>query len=118
MIEDSYVSYEVLSLLDKKGFGGYYEDKGGPLPQSIAQRWLREMWGYHIKTNPEYKNNGKLAGWKWYIIYLPNGKLNNWSNGLTNSLIYPSYEEALEDAIKYILENGQIQLINAKIKDD
>ena len=124
MIEEAYVSFETAKLLKEKGFDiicdkiyrikdqyivplayemnlkgeGYYLCP----TQQMAMRWLREVYGiiivinYYMKdTNPECSGDG----WLSEIVKYKRDRLLHHINGS----IY--YEDAVEAAIKYCLEN-------------
>ena len=128
MIKEAYCSYEVSKLLKEKGFnekcrGAYHsglDDNDNPVVMleewmsqpynndfedetflcsaptlQMAMRWLREVHKIHI-----------VIGW------LPNSKLffthicdMNSGYPKRNKHEYTSYEEAVEEALKYTLEN-------------
>lgn len=82
-----YLNYPIKGLLHK--------EKMLPAPtQSLLQRWLREEKGLHI-TVP-FDNN---EFW-WQIKNLANG-----DSEYGEALGFDTYELALEDALKYALEN-------------
>lgn len=124
MIHEEICIYEVCKLAKEKGFVAYdacshiYEDddqwytlttytnpKGidwskdkftiAPT-QSLLQRWLREEKNIDIAIVPSY------AGGYSYIVYNIHCRDNRVVN--TNAG-YATYELALEDALKYALEN-------------
>ena len=116
MIHEEICTYEVCKLAKEKGFplqkvikqdgrAFFYElPQSHPdwancdawhLPtQSLLQRWLREEKGLHI-TVP-FDNN---EFW-WQIKNLANG-----DTEYGEALGFDTYELALEDALKYALEN-------------
>ena len=120
MIHEEICTYEVCKLAKEKGFpqdvfgtcemksSCYLEDgrfhKDGCIypiedaytapTQSLLQRWLREEKGLHI-TVP-FDNN---EFW-WQIKNLANG-----DSEYGEALGFDTYELALEDALKYALEN-------------
>lgn len=123
MIHEEICAYEVAKLAKEKGFPQHigddayiveneYDDKyevGCHYPiqfipdylltitaptQSLLQRWLREEKGIHI-TVP-FDNN---EFW-WQIKNLANG-----NSEYGEALGFDTYELALEDALKYALEN-------------
>ena len=116
MIHDELISLETAKLARKKGFKEgclhYYQNgivetdgcynhynmcKGNICSaptQSLLQRWLREKKGLHI-TVP-FDNN---EFW-WQIKNLANG-----DSEYGEALGFDTYELALEDALKYALEN-------------
>lgn len=122
-IEEAYVSLEVAKLLKEKGFDwkcfGYYvddepddikysslfetnsdwEERCCSAPtQQMAMKWLREV--HNIKVNVFYSNFNCYA-----IEYFET----NTQTGVDESVFigdgYKSYEEAVETALKYCLEN-------------
>lgn len=125
MIHDEIVAYEVAKLAKEKGFPQHigndayieeneYDDEyevGCCYPiqfipdylptitaptQSLLQRWLREENNIDIAIAPLY------SGGYSYIVYNIHCRDNRVVN--TNAG-YATYELALEDAIKYALEN-------------
>lgn len=118
MIHDEICTYEVAKLAREKGFNvqtfDWYDYTGnynkGFIPhklhecprykeyyaptQGLLQRWLREEKGLHI-TVP-FDNN---EFW-WQIKNLANG-----DTEYGEALGFDTYELALEDALKYALEN-------------
>ena len=102
MIHEEICTYEVAKLAKEKGFdvptAKNYRHKNGttcnaPI-QSQLQKWLREEKGLHI-TVP-FDNN---EFW-WQIKNLANG-----DSEYGEALGFDTYELALEDALKYALEN-------------
>jgi len=114
MITEDYCSYEVAKLLKEKGFKGIcdyaYSNKGNyfeidrsnfdevyclrPTLQ-MAMKWLREVHGLYIVFFHTNK-----SGW-WYNITDMRDSYVFYSS----EKITCSYEEAVDLAIKYILEN-------------
>lgn len=118
MIKEAYCSFEVAKLLKEKGFNelctakyctdgrfdrSFYYYKNSEINKDaynaptlqMAMRWLREVHKIHI-----------VIGW------LPNSKLffthicdMNSGYPKRNKHEYTSYEEAVEEALKYTLEN-------------
>ena len=120
-ITEDYVSYEVAKLLKEKGFdekvnthylvhpSGFSEffDKKDEFPEpedvwlkcptlQMTMKWLREAH----KVNIEIHYNRFGENYKYLIIYKPEVLDDIRSLG-----VYYSYEEAVESAIKYCLEN-------------
>ena len=119
MITEDYVSFEVAKLLKEKGFDtfkpyGWDEelfDKEYPRNFSIgfdnkehwiscpthqvAMKWLREMHGLIISI--EYQII--CPTWKWRIY------IKSSDDKHTDFQHYNKYEEAVESALKYCLEN-------------
>ena len=124
MITEDYCSYEVAKLLKEKGFDepcDNYYDQSSDEPQQLtldemyysydeflkaptqqmAMKWLREEKNIFIVIEPhayDYVNEKN----KSYSCSLWIG--DNYYEYL-ESKDYPSYEEAVESAIKYSLEN-------------
>ena len=118
MIQEAYCSFEVAKLLKEKGFNEHsaasYDLEGKLLEGSaywnktpvwyaspthqMAMKWLREV--HHIAINIGW---GEIFEdqYKWWCIIL------NMDNGsiLCEEIYCASYEEAVETALKYVLEN-------------
>lgn len=113
MITEDYVSYEVAKLLKEKGFDVYtstrYDYDGGfhfhgdyligdsdisaPTHQ-MAMKWLREVHKVFFCVHPDYPISKDYMV-EFYDDGKPSGCFGN----------YPTYEEAVEAALKYTLEN-------------
>ncbi len=120
MITEDYVSFEVAKLLKEKGFvtpcdwlycsDGTFGHRNSlldkemfPAPtHQMAMKWLREEHNLFIFPFPQINTN-KF----WAEIYqLSDNK--EWKNLYCESIDlqnYPTYEEAVEAALKYCLEN-------------
>ena len=121
-ITEDYVSFETAKLLKEKGFEGdvnaYYHiwDNGHrvcpvqefshseaphlyiPAPtQSMAMKWLRKEYNIHIE--PRYFPMPNI--YRYVIIHSPF----TIENIDSHPQYFNSYEEAVEAAIKYCLEN-------------
>lgn len=121
-MNDEIVTYEVAKLAKDKGFPQHigddayiveneYDDKyevGCHYPiqftpdylptitaptQSLLQRWLREEKGIHIGIGTDGGND-----WCYITVVITTGHTEY------NTNIFPTYELALEDALKYALE--------------
>ena len=122
MIKEDYVSFEVAKLLKDKGFEQYkcrhsYDSKGmfkwsdnldpyecsAPTHQ-MAMKWLREVHNIFIYIEPFITTSG-LRGYKPYCTKI-GGKF-MWINPLRkySNTLSDTYEEAVEAALKYVLEN-------------
>ena len=125
MIHEEICTYEVAKLAKEKGFNvqtfDWYDYTGnyhkGFVPhelreclrykeyyapsQSLLQRWLREEKGIHISV--EYERVEGIDDWTFwsYIKKINNAKVVN--DAIKSG--YNTYEFALEDALKYALEN-------------
>ena len=115
MIEEDYVSFETALLLKKKGFEQIgcqkqYNAQGdlcvgycyGPVAPTLqmAMKWLRNT--FHLEIYPFHDAIQENNDW-WYRI-----ELHSKGCSLTeyeSDVIYKTYEEACEAAIKYCLEN-------------
>ena len=108
MIREEICTYEVCELAKEKGFDVptdfCYEQNGclvrcGSIAapsQSLLQRWLREERNIDIAIVPLY-----TKGYS-YIVY----NIHCRDNRVVNTNVgYDTYELALEDALKYALEN-------------
>lgn len=127
MIHEEICTYEVCKLAKEKGFpqdvfgtfemksscyledGRFYKD-GCIYPienaytaptQSLLQRWLREEKGYYVY--PFFDNESRMWTWVWACRELAGDK---WVQLLDfEQRYFDTYELALEDALKYALEN-------------
>ena len=112
-ITEDYVSYEVAKLLKEKGFDKDWVDgsiekflngtEGYSLPTlAIAMKWLRLE--HNIVVEPFIREDTKYV---WYI-YRIETKFNKkhlvfcWGS---KNIKYKRYEQAVEAALKYTLEN-------------
>ena len=119
MITEDYVSFKIAKLLKEKGFDEYtfsdYSEEGvigfnevetriakgyqRPTLQ-MAMKWLRNT--FHLEIYPFHDAIQENNDW-WYRI-----ELHSKGCSLTeyeSDVIYKTYEEACEAAIKYCLEN-------------
>ena len=117
MIREAYVSFEVAKLLNEKGFVQetlmVYNQNGNFMPNGaiedtyqvfysapthqMAMAWLREVHNLHIDIDPSEGN------WNPTVI-----TLNDWTCVIRFGETIPiqdTYEEAVEAALKYTLEN-------------
>ena len=124
MITEDYVSFEVAKLLKEKGFnepiwtryeddnevifGDKYDWNNSPMGQisaptlQMAMKWLREVHNICITIYPD-KENGYEA-----VLYniKDDVEIILQSFGIYGSHIFEdSYEEAVEAALKYCLDN-------------
>lgn len=129
MIHEEICTYEVCKLAKEKGFpqdvfgtcemksscyledGRYYKD-GCICPieeaytaptQSLLQRWLREEKDIHISINYQQGVDEECPSYDYSVYRWPINTeafvSEEWKDG------YSTYELALEDALKYALEN-------------
>ena len=124
MIQEDYCSYELSKLLKEKGFeiltDKVYDNQNKLDYQNVvcwqekrlpyifapthqmAMKWLREKhWVISIIPKSFYAD-GRCTSWTYSIWADDNLEINDeeeWKN------IYGSYEEAVEAALKYSLEN-------------
>ena len=125
MIHEEICTYEVCKLAKEKGFREkcivhYYDDTkdwyrssnpqcynfGGNTSdaptQSLLQRWLREEKGVVFGISPMQEMDCDYLGWCATIYKVDeNGYGLSWQE----ELYYNTYELALENALKYALEN-------------
>lgn len=106
MITEDYVSFEVAKLLKEKGFDyqgfDYIDFEGEVIKQDRpthqkAMKWLREMFHIHIRLINSSDESYKFE------IYPMTGKYR--CKCFEDYTYYSSYEEAVEAALKYSLEN-------------
>ena len=129
MIKEAYVGFEVAKLLEEKGFnektftyfdddllchGEWFEWNNSPMGQmsapthQMAMAWLREK-GIHI--SPKYccfqgpkKNDKPYYKWEDRVLKLSSGEQIH-PDVLGIHEYYSSYEDAVEAALKFCLEN-------------
>ena len=125
MVKEAYCNYEMSMLLKEKGFNeycsGYYKfDKSlGILSKAVinnsaldddgidisaptlqmAMKWLREEHKIHIEVEVYFCEDGQ--SWLSKIQRIDDGKTTLLKTFLPNT----TYEEAVEAAIKHVLEN-------------
>ena len=121
MTQEDYCSYEVAKLLKEKGFdektlsyyednvlchGDWYEWNRSPLGHiaaptlQMAMKWLREVHGLSVETfSIKGTSNVCPVFWKGNVV-----KLLTQDRAFSGELV-DSYEEAVEAALKYCLEN-------------
>ena len=102
-ITEDYCSYEVAKLLKEKGFDyqgfDYIDFEGEVIRQDrpthqMAMKWLREV--HKIHCNIDYIEDSST--YKYYIYTNELRKHSNFKH-------YDTYEQAVEAALKYSLEN-------------
>ena len=66
----------------------------------MSMKWLREVHNIYIdiNTNWTFKDDFIVVGY----MFNTHSVINSWYQDLVN---YPTYEEAVETALKYVLEN-------------
>ena len=125
MITEDYCSYEVAKLLKEKGFDektlSYYEDNvlchgdwfewnRSPLghiaapTHQMAMAWLREMHNYYIQVMLDSWACGGHSGY-YVVIQKIDSDFEMMLQDAVNEVFYQTYEEAVEAALKYVLEN-------------
>ena len=125
MVNEDYCSYEIAELLKEKGFhvftksfykkkdhvihhntcelAYYAHSKKIPAPtHQMAMKWLREVYDLHIISYP-YRVNKEEKANHWCCQVYKSFNLLGYEK-YTNETP-KSYEEAIEIAIKYSLEN-------------
>lgn len=123
MLEEDYCSFEVAKLLKEKGFdyqGFYYIDFEGEVikqdrpTHQMAMKWLREVNQLHISVDvcPIYgkvkDEKGRNTCGLLYWHYMASGEwMNDKYNPQQKAFVVSekNYEEAVETALKYSLEN-------------
>ena len=123
ILREDYVSFELAKLLKEKGFDEgcdkFYPINGGEVEEltldelnyhrsefikapthQMAMKWLRENYDLHIIVFP-YKRGTSAKGWccQVFLTYNLLG-YDKYTNETCNS-----YEDAVEAALKYCLEN-------------
>lgn len=118
MITEDYVSYEVAKLLKEKGFDiecntAYYNGSlidytlygfcDGELidcpTHQMAMKWLREVHNIYIDISPTYSEVEKTIHFIWQVFD------SNYNDISDCEIFYGKYEQAVEAALKYSLEN-------------
>lgn len=121
MITEDYVSYEVAKLLKEKGFDGQCvmfkdivkktfgttwntESKCRiPIPTlPMACKWLREVHKVHISVYP-FNRELPVTDEFYYTCDIATSESSSKEGHLRG--VWKTYEEAVEAAIKYTLEN-------------
>ena len=120
MISEDYCSQEVFQLLREKGFPvgvgswskGFVYDGEGYVPglvkhensitHQMAMKWLREVHHIVMSISPTCGMLGQFNGYLIIIDKIVDGVIDNQDEFGLDTL---SYEEAVEAAIKYSLEN-------------
>lgn len=125
MIHEEICTYEVCKLAKDKGFNWicshYYRTNNKDLfrvfpcedwsdirerinapTQSLLQRWLREEKMIIVEVSA-FPNEKKEFVFDWVVLWNPLYITD--SDAYSNGENYPTYELALEDALKYALEN-------------
>lgn len=131
MITEDYVSLEIAKLLKEKGFNekcsSWYSTKGSQYydidsyeadldgitklcscpTQQMAMRWLREVHNIYINLDIHWLCFANSKGWMYVIeIILENGvEFVDCKGDESDKTFYLTYEQAVEAAIKYCLEN-------------
>ena len=120
MITEDYVSFEVAKLLKEKGFdilvwtryedndevifGDKYNWNNSPMGQTSApthqmvRKWLRKMYNINISIVPIWNHN--RFEYQVFVVTPENAK-----HCYIDDKLYLEYEEAVESALKYSLEN-------------
>lgn len=123
MIEEDYVSFETAKLLKENGFDwdcqycyideddsdteqlekptGYDAEIDAPTLQ-MAMKWLREVHDVHLAPLPYDFENGTVRYLPEILIISNETQQLEYVEGLN---ICQSYEQAVEAALKYALEN-------------
>ena len=127
MITEDYVSYETSKLLKEKGFDEatypYYlpnasfylspmtvDNKNlyaqgcvsAPTLQ-MAMKWLREVHHYYIQVMLDGWACGGHTGY-YVVIQKTDSDFEMMLQDVRERVFYDTYEEAVEDAVKYLLE--------------
>ena len=128
IIKEAYVSFEVAKLLKEKGFnepiwtryeddnevifGDKYDWNNSPMGHTsapthqMAMRWLREVHGIHIQAwCPVVDVDADTFGIKYNVVI---SNLKNKCIAFDTDIDdneYNTYEEAVEAALKYVLQN-------------
>ena len=117
MITEDYVSFEVAKLLKEKGFvtpcnwlycsdgtfghrNSLWDKEMFPAPtHQMAMKWLREVHNIYIDISPTYSEVEKTIHFIWQVFD------SNYDGIGDCEIFYGKYEEAVEEALKYSLED-------------
>ena len=121
-ITEDYVSYEITQLLKEKGFDipcrqayfngslvdytlyGFCDGELLDCPsQSLALKWLREVHNQHIVVKAQ--NNVALLRTEYYVEIQNLNEPTTKAFCVNGCTVERTYEEAVEAALKYTLEN-------------
>lgn len=114
MIQEDYVSYEVARLLREKEFDGEihttFDEEGYTQPSithQMAMKWLRDVHDITIIIEPLAYNyvDSKTTNYVFCIWNRGNYEEPYSGKNSYRGMNYATYEEAVEAAIKYSLEN-------------
>lgn len=118
-MKEAYCFFEVSKLLKEKGFPvkeiqlWYCEFDGRPdmnvvtdkqypkITHQMAMAWLREEKNISIEIRHEFGNSNYIP----WIVNTVDGDMINEKEADLCQLVFASYEEAVETALKYTLEN-------------
>lgn len=98
MIKEAYCSYEVAKLLVNKGFNPNLV-KGAKITHQMARAWLRKE--HYIYADPIKQGNYNDCS-EYYTWIVARMGIIHRNSSVVDKL---SYEEAVEAALKYSLEN-------------
>ena len=123
MIKEAYVSFEVAKLLKEKGFAEplvnyYYTTKGKRVDYLIPEEqylcpthqmacaWLREEKNIVIVIEPHaYDYTNEKTSSYVFSIWIGDNYIETYSNSKLRGISYLTYEDTVEAALKYSLEN-------------
>ena len=127
MITEDYVSYETAKLLKEKGFDvseidayfpfvyyangkmDFYDDDNPlfvceAITLQMAMKWLRNEKYYYIQVMLDGWACGGHSGY-YVVIQKTDSNFEMMLQDAVDDVFYQTYEEAVESAIKYCLEN-------------
>lgn len=127
MINEDYCSYEVAKLLKEKGFDepcvskyctdgsfdrAFHHYKNSEINKDaynapthqMAMKWLREK-GYIIEPQSSFISSLRKLRWNTVIYRIPQRTAAPHLECITETFLQDTYEEAVESALLYILEN-------------
>ena len=90
------------------GFGSNYNPKEGQvwyldIPQSLLQRWLREKYNLQVIIIPFAEESNNEHSNTNYIYFLNNRHFYGFIDKSDGSIVFNSYEEALEQGLQEAL---------------
>lgn len=101
MITEDYCSFEVAKLLKEKRLNTNWI-KGAKPTHQFAMKWLREVHKVHISIYP-FNRELPVTDEFYYTCDIATSELSSKEGHLRG--VWKTYEEAVEAALKYTLEN-------------
>lgn len=100
MIQEELVTLETAKLLKEKGMVTDIEF----FPQSVAQKWLREIRGVYVYVEPVIGKRWKLSFCDFNVPTEESDWMENEINKGNGYKVYVTYEDALEAGLQEALK--------------